>query len=155
MNEDQRKYTKGTEENYAHRMSFCIHRVAMVGDCICKVGFCMTERADPNIATGFERLPCFNPQVKTCPSAQYPTREDIDKANADFDASMQRMNMIRTAILAALEEHGGKTPKGRSYGSGVIDCPCCKTGKVRFSRSSYNGHVHAACTTEGCASWME
>jgi len=40
-------------------------------------------------------------------------------------------------------------------GAGKLACPVCKTGELRYTRSSYNGHVHAACTTKGCVSWME
>jgi hypothetical protein len=40
-------------------------------------------------------------------------------------------------------------------GAGKMDCPICKTGKLRYSRAAYNGHVHASCSTDGCVSWME
>ena len=37
---------------------------------------------------------------------------------------------------------------------GCMDCPKCKQG-LRWSKSRRNGHIHAACDTEGCLSWME
>jgi hypothetical protein len=40
-------------------------------------------------------------------------------------------------------------------GSGIMQCPICKVGKLRYSRNSYNGHVHAACSTKECVRWME
>jgi hypothetical protein len=40
-------------------------------------------------------------------------------------------------------------------GQGEMECPVCKTGKLRYSRSALNGHVHARCSTEGCVAWME
>lgn len=40
-------------------------------------------------------------------------------------------------------------------GEGVMDCPVCRTGKLRYSRSARNGHVHAGCTTTDCVRWME
>lgn len=40
-------------------------------------------------------------------------------------------------------------------GAGVMACPVCKTGKLRYSRAGYNGHVHGACSTENCVRWME
>lgn len=40
-------------------------------------------------------------------------------------------------------------------GAGEMKCPVCKTGKLRYSRSGYNGHVHAVCSTETCVRWME
>lgn len=40
-------------------------------------------------------------------------------------------------------------------GAGEMDCPVCKTGRLRYSRAAYNGHVHAACSTDNCVRWME
>lgn len=40
-------------------------------------------------------------------------------------------------------------------GAGEMECPVCKTGKLRYSRAAYNGHVHARCSTDGCVAWME
>lgn len=40
-------------------------------------------------------------------------------------------------------------------GAGEMQCPVCKAGKLRYSRAGYNGHVHAACSTETCVRWME
>lgn len=38
--------------------------------------------------------------------------------------------------------------------SGEIECPRC-TGRVRWVRSSVNGHVSGGCQTKGCLSWMQ
>jgi hypothetical protein len=35
-----------------------------------------------------------------------------------------------------------------------IDCPNCD-GTLTFGGNSYNGHVHAKCSTPDCCSWME
>ena len=40
-------------------------------------------------------------------------------------------------------------------GSGTIDCPVCKLGKLKYSRAAYNGHVHGRCSHNNCVSWME
>lgn len=40
-------------------------------------------------------------------------------------------------------------------GMGEMPCPICKTGTLRYMRSSYNGHVHGSCSTDGCVRWME
>lgn len=40
-------------------------------------------------------------------------------------------------------------------GSGIMPCPCCKVGTLRYSRAAYNGHIHGNCTTTGCVAWME
>ena len=39
-------------------------------------------------------------------------------------------------------------------GAGEVACPNCK-GKIRYAVASCNGHMHGACTTPGCAAWME
>jgi hypothetical protein len=36
-----------------------------------------------------------------------------------------------------------------------MKCPICRTGELKYSRSTYNGHVHAICSTDGCVAWME
>jgi hypothetical protein len=33
---------------------------------------------------------------------------------------------------------------------GIFDCPACDGGKVRWARSSFNGHMAAGCTTPMC-----
>lgn len=40
-------------------------------------------------------------------------------------------------------------------GEGKMECPVCRTGELKYSRSNYNGHVHAKCSTVGCVAWME
>lgn len=40
-------------------------------------------------------------------------------------------------------------------GCGKMKCPVCNEGELRYSRASYNGHVHAKCSTQGCVAWME
>lgn len=40
-------------------------------------------------------------------------------------------------------------------GSGTMPCPICKTGALHYSRSSYNGHVMATCSTKDCVMWRE
>jgi hypothetical protein len=42
----------------------------------------------------------------------------------------------------------------RQMQSGTIECPLCQ-GELRFSISPSNGHMHAACKTEGCIKAME
>lgn len=46
--------------------------------------------------------------------------------------------------------------KYRVGGAGRIDCPACGGHEtLGFTRAAYNGHIHAACKTDGCVSWME
>jgi hypothetical protein len=56
----------------------------------------------------------------------------------------------------AITEKLGKWKKGRQGDeAGEIPCPVCRAGRLHFMRSSYNGHVHASCTTPACVRWME
>ena len=67
----------------------------------------------------------------------------------DPDGSMKKIGLARRAIVTHLDEK--KSPRSAA---GEIECPNCK-GRLRFSRSGYNGHVHARCSTADCVSWME
>ena len=93
----------------------------------------------------------------------------------NIDESMNAVMMARNAILDDLyrryhaddkavkcldpkDAHRWYEPmkqKNCFTGAGQMDYPVCKTGKLRYSRAAYNGHVHAGCTTKGCVSWME
>lgn len=88
---------------------------------------------------------------------------------------MDKIKIARDAILAELHRrfhtndkavkaldksnahHWWKPYEGKNCftGAGEMECPVCKTGKLRYSRAAYNGHVHAACSTETCVRWME
>ncbi len=85
--------------------------------------------------------------------AVYPTAQEIAERNAEIERLFDRTRIAREAIIAAC---GGKWKKGTPGTSGKIDCPVCKQpGTLTYSRSGYNGHIHARCKTEGCVSWME
>jgi hypothetical protein len=59
-------------------------------------------------------------------------------------AAMERISVARQAIVAT------------GLKSGVIACPVCNADNaLRFMVSPRNNHVHAACSTQGCVSWME
>lgn len=87
--------------------------------------------------------------------------------------TVKQIMTARNAILAELKrramendpnvkpvdvanEHRWHKPQDNYYtGSGEMVCPVCQTGRLRYSRANYNGHVHAACSTTGCVRWME
>ena len=85
--------------------------------------------------------------------------------------NIDRINEARAAILDDLQKRLDAKDEnvaipvntGRFYkpqknficGAGEIDCPVCKNGKLKYSRSGYSGHVHAHCTSGICVSWME
>jgi hypothetical protein len=70
----------------------------------------------------------------------------VSNPDNDFAKVFEKIKQSRTAIT---DKHG----KDRGY-QGEIDCPCCGTGKLRYSCAS-NGHIHARCTTYKCTNWME
>ena len=95
------------------------------------------------------------------------------KNEPDDKALAAGMTAARTAILEDLNrrhKEGDKTVKMNGHsqseydddgpsnyvsGAGEIDCPVCKSAKLRYSRAGYNGHVHAACMNGNCVRWME
>lgn len=56
----------------------------------------------------------------------------------------------------AAKDHAKQQGLGRGNGGqGRMPCPAGCGGELRYSVASVNGHMHAACSTKGCVSWME
>jgi len=72
-----------------------------------------------------------------------PTADEL----ATWGESFRRAAVARAAIVA---KHG----KSRDL-VGEMACPVCATGTLRYSIARLNGHIHAVCSTDGCARWME
>ena len=65
------------------------------------------------------------------------------------------MNNTVNAIQAIREKHGltgRQKPKHEINDS--IKCPVCN-GVLRYTISSYNGHIWGMCKTKNCLRWME
>lgn len=131
---------------------FCKHYRAMFNNETCKAGVAFI------VFTGlkFEDRPCFmRSGVKPCgcDKQEFPTPQEIAAEDAEFEKLFQRTDTARKAIVKHL---GGPWKRGMKGSAGTIDCPICEAKEsLRFTRSGYNGHIHAACTTENCVSWME
>lgn len=83
---------------------------------------------------------------------RYSTKEVAAK-DAEMEKRFAGTMQARAAIVEFL---GGPWKQGRPGISGVMDCPVCNGDRtLSFSRSGYNGHIHAACRTKDCVSWME
>jgi hypothetical protein len=96
--------------------------------------------------------PCFGP-CGGCAKAEYPTPEEIEANKAAMAKRFEGMVKARASIV---EHCGGPWKKGAPGKADTIDCPVCDGKKtLRFSRAGYNGHIHAACMTQGCVQWME
>jgi hypothetical protein len=145
------------------RAGKCVHYNGTVNAC-CEAG--VNYQALAGSGHGWAvRLPCFNaeylsetgklvllPPVSTCDKRQEPTADELAADETWMAERMDRLGKIRVAIVAAI---GGPWKRGDPVERGTIPCPCCEGGTVSYSRASYNGHIHAACSTPGCARWME
>lgn len=123
----------------------------------CRAGVIYTDVAQGRGTTSYS-LPCFRPDHKynplgaTCDKCEFRTEEEAAAMEEEGKQRLERMWIVRKAIVEAC---GGPWRKGMKTKAGMIPCPVCKSGSVNFSRSGYNGHIHAACSTENCISWME
>lgn len=79
-----------------------------------------------------------------------PTESDDERK---FRERLEKIDRARTAIVAHLR---GPWAKGMPGVLGRIDCPVCLGRRtLAFSRSGYNGHIHADCETPSCVAWTE
>lgn len=130
---------------------FCKHYRAMLDHKTCEKGVAY----DDFKGLKFEQRPCFERRGVAppgCPLAEFPTeaeRAERDRRDAKMFANM---SVARQAIVDHL---GGPWKRGMAGSAGEIKCPACDGGTLRFTRSGYNGHIHAACSTDGCVGWME
>ena len=131
---------------------FCVHYRAMIDNATCKTGVSY----DDFKGVPFDKRPCFCKNGAApnagCALMEMPTAEQLAAEEAEMNARFEKIGKARAAIVASL---GGPWKRGKPSAAGVIDCPACgKEQTLQFSRSGYNGHIHAACNTENCVSWM-
>ena len=84
-----------------------------------------------------------------CSLLQLPTAEQVQESRRSMDAHWQK-----TIVALKVASEWRVKPKPKTDRAEIIECPVCK-GKLHLSQSSYNGHVHGKCETEGCVAWME
>ena len=134
------------------RTEFCKHYRAMSDHTTCEKGVAY----DDFKGLAFEQRPCFERNGVApcgCALAEFPTAEERAEEERQTNEYVQRIANARQAIVNHL---GGPWKRGKTGSSqGEIDCPVCSEGQLRFTRSGYNGHIHARCTTDGCVGWME
>lgn len=70
------------------------------------------------------------------------------------DGEQARMARHLAPIFAAHEDAKKRGIGKGKGGTGECKCPNCD-GTIRYAVASINGHMHACCSTPGCASWME
>lgn len=127
------------------RMNRCRHFTGIQND-TCKLGvaYADVKRQRPN---GGFNFPCLaDQQLDTCDKRVFETREEADAAEREFAAELEKVQQSRKAIIA--------WAVGRRGIQGEIPCPV-DGGTLHFTIASVNGHIHAACSNDGCVRWME
>lgn len=126
--------------------------LAILGDdALRKRETCLAGVAFSAVRDGKGEIPCLGEPCRiACSKWQPLTVAELDAKDAAIATRVAEMSKARAAIV----EHAGPHHNGYDP-TGVIPCPVCGTGKLHYSRSGYNGHIHAGCSTGGCVSWME
>lgn len=140
-----------------------------------KVDFKTQRQSESTPYLQHKAYPCFKHQAHLtmgCSKCQYPTPEELDAKHKEWNEQFYRTIHARKAILADLKSRydnkvGGVRLVERCddeveselvnfhAGHGSVACPVCHKGTLKYSRASYNGHVHANCSTIGCVAWKE
>jgi hypothetical protein len=128
----------------------------------CEIGVKYDEVRPPKDQKVFS-MPCWGEGNQSlCPKYSGYTLEELAAQAEQRRRSAENMIVARSAIVIAANEAGFVKSDGGDRGNrgnsvrGTIDCPVCKAAQaLHFSRSSYNGHIHAKCKTPECVAWME
>jgi len=101
-------------------------------------------------------LPCF-PMTGGVKQASCEKKEcwSAEEAEANFHEKERLTQQFFTALAAASEDAKKKGFKKGHGGQDSLPCPVCKSGTLRYSVASYNGHLWGQCSTKGCVSWMQ
>ena len=102
----------------------------------------------------FANMPCTRAPVPSAACASFAlfTQAEAEAEADEWVTRMKRFKIVLTGAHEHAEKQGFKRGRG---GVGELECPSGCGGKLRYSVAEVNGHMHAACTTKGCCSWME
>lgn len=114
----------------------------------CLIGLNVRDYSNPGNGRGIQ-LACTGHVGCVCPKFDGWTQAEVDADEKEMNEYIAKSMGARKAIADAMEEIGAKC------GEGEIDCPACKSGRIHYSVSSYNGHVWAKCSTKDCVNFME
>lgn len=98
------------------------------------------------------KFPCLKRDGLSCPSQEFPTEAEVAAEVAEIRKAMDRTDKAMRTAKADAESRGLRRGNG---GTGSVKCPACESGELSYSVSGYNGHMHAACSTDNCVRWME
>ena len=123
---------------------WCKHYNGTVND-VCKAGVIYDTIKD--MSSKPYRWTCTDPNATvTCALCVRRTPEEIEEREAYLRDRLAHMDTA-FAMIRPFRQRGKTT-------TGVIECPKCK-GRLHYSVSGYNGHIHGKCETDGCLSWMQ
>ena len=136
------------EDTISFEMNYCQHYKPKPGALNvsewCMKGALKPPLRDMPCVGGHER---FDDPTTVCEHWLRRTREMGEALADSFEKEMKDMQLLGPI----LSEWRKKEPIGKQE---IIECPVCE-GKLNLSQSSYNGHVHGRCETDGCFNWME
>ena len=90
----------------------------------------------------------LNESIREVMTARMAIIEDLTRRHNGGDKTVK----MNSRSQSKYDDDG---PTNYLSGMGEIPCPVCNTGKLRYLRASYNGHVHAECSIKSCVSWVE
>lgn len=138
--------------------NYCAHYAPKPGAVTtdyCSLGCGASETMDRARKAGEPNMsPCIGGHKASDPAALCAKWERRSLEHAEKRADEIEEMMERMAIVMPVVSKWRVRPKPTTSRREVIECPKCK-GRLYLSQSSYNGHVHGKCETEGCVSWME
>jgi ribosomal protein S27E len=144
MTDQQRR-----EKQIERYMCRCIHFNGISNE-TCKAGV----NYDGLRGTQVGALPCWSDTETplVCDKRLLPTRE---QAEAHENEVAERQAATMKALRATHDDAKAKGLEKGNGGRSSVKCPTCGNGEIHYSVASYNGHIHASCSTQGCVSWME
>lgn len=109
----------------------------------CDAGVAYQDVRDTSLSLDGGRFPCHGRGSERCPKFAAVTQEEEDADQRMWDARILDMQRARKAVVET------------KLRAGNIDCPICRKPSALAFVVNSNGHIHAACVTVGCTSWME
>jgi hypothetical protein len=124
---------------------WCKHydRNVALGDGVCGAGINVaSEHLGGDITGMLVRMPCRLSNGASCAKREVFTQAEAEALEAKEERAINEV----FKALALIREVGTR--------SGWVVCPRCNSA-LHFARSLRNGHLHAACETDGCIRFME
>lgn len=143
-------------DNITRAMGTCKHFNGVLGSregATCRAGVNYREHVGGEDIGWVLGLPCtlrypskMIREVIPCALRELPSKEEVEKEEAETE------NWIKLTIQAMkLCREDARNQRGVIR---TVKCPACG-GDLRYSVSSYNGHLQGKCKTKGCLEWIE